>query len=99
MATKPPRSEANLQPNKQKRPVNSTATEAARPPEERLMNRQDFDAQVNEQVGLSHEHALAQMQEWFVEFLLDDNFQSAIRTWMREGSSRKLETDPSLHHS
>ncbi|KAJ9641411.1 hypothetical protein H2199_005381 [Coniosporium tulheliwenetii] len=49
------------------------ASQAAKLPEERLFNRQDFDDFVLKHVGLSWERCLTQMRQWFTEFLTDDD--------------------------
>ena len=43
-------------------------SEAAKAPEQRLINRTDFDDHINKQVALATEVAIESMKGWFVEY-------------------------------
>lgn len=69
------RSAAVKKANAEKRKAKFQTLEAAKPPEQRLKARTDFDVHVFKQLASATEAAHKDMREWFVEFAVDDNVQ------------------------
>lgn len=69
------RSEKARQRNAEQRQAKFAAVEAAKAPEDRLINRKDFDDFIYRQSGAAREAAIVSMRLWFTEFLMDDNIK------------------------
>ncbi|KAL8790127.1 MAG: hypothetical protein Q9195_006507 [Heterodermia aff. obscurata] len=78
--------------NAAKRKAKIDASEAAKAPEDRLLNRTDFEEHINKQAALSTEVAIKSMKSWFVEYAISEHIQLCTT----EDEAQKYEPIPSV---